>query len=100
MNALGTGGLAQKAVLPVLGVGEAGGQARAGRGPDLSPEAPGHSPVLACHPLALSTHATVCALDWIGPCRPHSPHPAGYSTCSDPQLYQAWKSGINQANRR
>lgn len=50
-------------MLPVLGVGEAG----AGRGLDLSPEAAGRSPVLAHHPLALSTHATVWALDWIGP---------------------------------
>lgn len=33
----------------------------AGRGLDLSPEAPGRSPVLARHPLALSTHATVWA---------------------------------------
>lgn len=63
VNALSTGGLAQKAVLPVLGVGEAG----AGRGLDLSPEAAGCSPVLARHPLALSTHATGWALDWIGP---------------------------------
>lgn len=55
VSALGTGGLAQKAVLPVLAVGEAG----AGRGLDLSPEAPGSSPVLARHPLALSTHASL-----------------------------------------
>lgn len=59
VSALGTGGLAQKAVLPVLGVGEARGRARAGRGLDLSLEAPGHSPVLARHPLALSTHASL-----------------------------------------
>lgn len=58
VSALGTGGLAQKAVLPVLGVGEARGRARARRGLDLSPEAPGRSPVLARHPLALSAHAT------------------------------------------
>lgn len=66
----------------------------AGRGLDLSPEAPGRSPVLARHPLALSTHATVWALDWIGPFLlplQASPHPAGYSTCSGLQLRLAWK---------
>lgn len=42
-SACGAAGLAQKAALPVPGAGEAraGAKARAGRGLDLSPEAPG-----------------------------------------------------------